>query len=640
MSNAMLKGMIPSIFQAKKGRALADLDKDKAAVKALVQAAVNVENFTIPLYLASLSSIQGTHAIQGGPAHRLWRGMNPTATQAGTTLTPNQQAYNTVFSVFIQEMLHLQLAANLATVLGVTPGFFKGTVLENEAGGWSCYGPQLTTIPHIIDLTDTTRFANVVVDLAPLNKEQIELFLAVEQSHDEARKDIKDKALDKYFPPAPFEKWTAASDEADLPLFGTIGWMYKCFIDYLGMEYTDGETLWAKMFNADRLDQQRDLFNFKSKSHPRQEYPLMPTQVSASDPDMALLQAIDMIHGIVNQGEGGIENVLKGFRLHVQARIDRHISLNDNMTLRDEVTDNHVKREFQPDHIALKKDYAPGNADARAKGDEIDHWDRFDRLLKVVQDPAYMNFAQWFAAGNQWTAADLQTKDYVPVPNVPTPQEVANALNSMKTPEYQTLLDQLIVGAIDGINNTLTLSWTDASTPFPYQAMTASGDRMSLYWAVFGTAPDISKGNPAPIPGEEAHACQGLSVNNPGNNCAAISAYHTCAGSNACKGQSGCGYPKQEGANYVAPSDNMCAQKGGCAAPISVWQSYGAGGVMDVIDIDNGGQSIPPGTIAFKQGETVYDTAWSVYTAVMAAKKKAPVSKPAANPLRIVLPPN
>lgn len=376
-----------------------------------------------------------------------------------------------------------------------------------------------------------------------MNSSQIRLFLAIEQSHDAALGDINPSALENYFPAVPFANWTKDDTEQTLPLFGTIGWMYYCLMQYLTMEYHDGASLWSKMFNADYLDRQRDLFNDTSSSHPRSEYPMMPTRITASDPDLALIQAIDVVHGIVNQGEGGVENILKAFRLIVRARIDPQISLSDIVTLKEEVTDNHVERQYQPDHCAMKKDYPyePGNVDARAHGDMLDHWDRFNRLSEVVADSSFMNFAQWFAGGNVWTGADLQAPDYMPdpaFPNLPTPDEVATALNQLNSPAYQQLLTQLVAGAINGINDTLTKTWTQSAQPFPMQAMRASGDRMSLYWAVFGAAPDLSSASlPAPGSEDDTHACQGLSIVNPGNNCAAISSFHTCSSSNSCKGQ-------------------------------------------------------------------------------------------------------
>ncbi len=641
MSEAALKGVIPKNFKPITNRDLSNLDVDKSAVAALAQGAVNVENFTIPLYLCAMSSIHGTHKISNPLAKgRLWAGMSTTPTPLGTVLTPNQEAYNTMFSVFIQEMLHLQLAANLAAVLGVTPKFFTGSLLENSAGGWGCYGPTNTVIPHILDLTDTKTYASVNVDIGELSQEQINLFLAIEQSHDAALADINPDARDKYFPAVPFVNWASANTEKNLPLFGTIGWMYNCLLKYLTIEYSDGETLWTKMFDATNLSKQRDVFNGMTKYH-NPEYPRMPTQISASDPSLAIIQAIDMIRGISDQGEGGIKNALKGFRLYFQERVGAVIVDNKTAFI-DHVATNDVQLQFQPDKVALAIDYPDsGDADARATGDEIDHWKRFNNLTDVIATDGFMTFTQWFAAGNTWTGADLKTSDYVPNPALPTPTAVANALNGLKT-SSKDLLNSLIVGAVNGINSALTLSWGDSTKAFPNQAMRASGDRMSLYWAVMGAAPDLSAALPAPTTTDEYHACQGLSISNPGNNCADISAFHTCSGSNLHKGQGGCGYPvKNATGNYIAPSDNTCAQKGGCAAPISSWQLNSNGGTMDVVNIDSGAP-IPPNTLPLAAGGGVYDAAWAVYSAIYASKNPgspAP-SKPATNDLRTVIPPN
>jgi len=96
-------------------------DSDASALYAIDQAAVNVELFTIPLYMGTLNSIQGTHQITAkGQSYfkgRLWPGV-------ATTANPKTaNGFNIIFSVFIQEMLHLQLAANMATAIGLTPSF-------------------------------------------------------------------------------------------------------------------------------------------------------------------------------------------------------------------------------------------------------------------------------------------------------------------------------------------------------------------------------------------------------------------------------------------------------------------------------------------------------------------------------------
>src|SRR6478609_2122142 len=82
---------------------------DLKALHTIVQAAVDVELFTIPLYMTSLYSLQGMHQINSKGNNfyegRTWPGMSPTAKPQ----TGNQKAFNAVFSVFVAEMLHLQI---------------------------------------------------------------------------------------------------------------------------------------------------------------------------------------------------------------------------------------------------------------------------------------------------------------------------------------------------------------------------------------------------------------------------------------------------------------------------------------------------------------------------------------------------
>src|SRR6266536_4946592 len=99
-------------------------DTDKAALQAIAQAAIDVELFTLPLYMVSMYSIQGMHQItsKGNDFYRgrLWPGASPAREPASS---PNAAAFNHFFSVFIDEMLHLQLASNIAKALGVMPSY-------------------------------------------------------------------------------------------------------------------------------------------------------------------------------------------------------------------------------------------------------------------------------------------------------------------------------------------------------------------------------------------------------------------------------------------------------------------------------------------------------------------------------------
>src|SRR5829696_4924116 len=128
----------------------ANRDTDKAALQAVAQAAIDVELFTLPLYMVSMYSIQGMHQITSKANDfyrgRLWPGASPARDPAASH---NAAAFNHFFSVFIDEMLHLQLASNVAKALGVMPSYTAGALVDANYG-WVCYGPDNTLLPHIL----------------------------------------------------------------------------------------------------------------------------------------------------------------------------------------------------------------------------------------------------------------------------------------------------------------------------------------------------------------------------------------------------------------------------------------------------------------------------------------------------------
>jgi hypothetical protein len=114
-----------------------------------LQHAIDVEFWTIPLYLTALYSIKG--------------------------LSPdNQQGYpiaaKLVEAVVIQEMLHLELACNLSNALGHTPRFTAPKY--NAADQIPFIQPPKHTIPA--DLR------GYQVKLGPLNENQLKLFCVIE----------------------------------------------------------------------------------------------------------------------------------------------------------------------------------------------------------------------------------------------------------------------------------------------------------------------------------------------------------------------------------------------------------------------------------------------------------------------------
>ncbi|HVF15178.1 MAG TPA: ferritin-like domain-containing protein [Acidimicrobiales bacterium] len=667
-----------------------DKEMHASALRAIAQAAVNVELFTIPLYMGTMYSIQGTHQITGKNDFyegRTWPGPGPTAAPD----TPNELAFNIIFSVFIEEMLHLQMASNIATAIGVRPSF-TSPALQDENYGWKCYGPGLSVIPHIVDLRHTDDYSNVKVDIAELSIDQLRLFLAIEAPEPHAQEQLRTlRKLNPaaYHPTVPFEGWTVEKTEEDLPMFGTIGWMYQCYLDYLNLTYTDGSTLWDYVVSfAPGSAQQRDLFNAKYRGHPEREFLGFETALTLPDPASALAEVKQMMNAITDQGEGA-------------TLVDRAIEPPSELGI-----ELAVAPQYQADLDAMLKDYP--DYDDRGASDPLsaraitryrlgveDHYERFTELLGFVD--RVVTWRQWFNRGNRWTAKALQTdppkkpqNDY----KLPSAQAVADALNHMAHPEempvlmagpsrddYYRLMSKAAVGAIAGITTVLDKYWIDERLEFPYPSMYGSGDRMSICWAVFGEPPDLSSGIDKLDPKKLYHACQGLDFDSPGNDCAAVAVFHSCKGSNLCHAQGGCGFVQlvtggsqcggfaaatakvvpADGSDdappveplFSAPSDNKCGGFGGCAIPISASQVFPAmtinnepaeAGNMQLFDfVGTEHKAKELGKMPFKKGQKVHDVAYTAYLQVMAQRPDSPVvapKAPEANILRLVFPPS
>src|SRR5438309_2297109 len=508
-------------------RPAAERQTDIAAIRAIAQAAVDVELFTIPLYMTSLYSIQGMHPITGRNSDlydgRLWPGAKTSARPSNG----NEEAFNIVFSIFIQEMLHLQLAANMATALGIVPSF-TSPALQTPDHGWSCYGPDVTTIPNIVDLRDTVyydptspKYVEVRVDVGPLDRERVQLFRIIEQPEEDARAAI---TKGKYFPKAPFEGWK----EGDaLPMFGTIGWMYQCYVDYLSLRYDDGVSLWAEAFNPKA--QQNDLFNSFSAGHPMREFMGFETTIATTDRDIAFSQMRAMMDAITDQGEG---HLLRPPVELLQA----------------------VNVDYRPRDVALRADYPSftdagtqlpsADAAARAGNDSLDHYERFGRIESLIAEGSITTWNQ--RKPGTWTAQELVSRKVDSPYKIPSADAIAGAMNTLAGDETaHDTLSLAVVGAIYGVTRVLDDFWKTGGA-FPFPAMGGTGDRMSIIWAVTGKTPNLRTGIGDPAKGALQHACQGLDFQQKGtNDCAHVQIYHTCISSNLCRGQGGCGFVNQ-----------------------------------------------------------------------------------------------
>ncbi|HZN14194.1 MAG TPA: ferritin-like domain-containing protein [Acidimicrobiales bacterium] len=638
----MARTVSPAIENVTRDPALKAVDA--SAVRAVAQAAINVELFTIPLYMGALYSIQGMHQItsKGSSFYkgRLWPGAAVTAPRAGVdpALTPNEEAFNIIFSVFIEEMLHLQMASNIATMIGVRPSF-TSSILQDPQHGWTCYGPDVTVIPHIVNLQDVPEYSDLRVNIAALTADQVRLFLVIEQPEAQALAALGGAVNASVT--VPFPDWKITDTDLDLPMFGTIGTMYQCYLDYLNVQYADGTRLWDYVWNPT----QKDLFNVINGGHTKAEYPGFAT--TFGDAAEAYSRAVDMMDAITDQGEGSI--------------------------LQDPPTGalTAVEAKYQADKDALEVDYvsysdtgkkldASATAAARTQAGAEDHYERFGRVQALLD--AIITWPQWFASGRTWQASDLQAGDYDPNDNphdLPTTEAVAAALNALASTnrdQNKANLDKVATGAIAGVTTVLDTYWTTPNAQFPWPSMGGSGDRMAICWAVFGEAPVLATMD-QPEPGILYHACQGLALSGPSAACAPSEVFHTCKGSNGCKAQGGCGFvqattgggtcgfpPPPPGPTlFSAPGDNKCATFGGCAVPISAAQLFPGGGKMELFDFQGSDQEPNPfGTIDFNEGDKVHDVAYRAYLKVMEHRGEPVPDGPAPPPsdLRLVFPPS
>jgi hypothetical protein len=643
---------------------------DISCIRAIVQAAVNVELFTIPLYMTSMYSIYGLHQINAKGSDfytgRYWPGSAPTGPMATSA---NAKTFNLIFKVFIEEMLHLQLASNMATTLGVNPDF-NSPLLQDSDFGWICYNS--TTIPHILDFQDCIGdFKKIEVKLNAMNAEQVKLFLAIEQTEDTAKTVLNPDTIStcekpaKYFECAPYDWWKPSFTEVDLPLFGSIGWMYTCFWDYLEIEYTDGTKLLDFLVGPVQQDQ----FNLETPGHPMKEYPKIDATISVTKDGTTELkkQFMNAINAITDQGEGG----------GVVAFLTKRWNLPTLLKA--------VDKQFQPDPEALKKDYpgyndkggqipVSGQAEARISSIKLDHFEVFQKVQQLIGEKDYMTWDMWHKnPANKWTAEMLNPSGTKSPYNIPSAEDVAGALNELKstnTIDNHKLFSQAAVGTIKGITTQLNTYWQKKGAQFPSPAMYGSGDRVSICWAVTGQAPDLSMGVSRGPGGLHNHACQGMDLTKePSGNetCAAVEVYHSCKGSNDCKTEGGCGFVQNSegGGNcssvvlkakagcglqtMSAPANNKCATFGGCAVPISASQLFPQPGstgsyVMQLFNYGPAPEYKPESLVQMQYAKTdaVYDIAWKAYTTVMAKRfpgKPAPkMPKPSA--MRLAFPPS
>lgn len=566
---------------------------DEKAVQALVQAAVDVELFTIPLYMSTLYSVFGTYQANPGDT-ALWPGVRPAkvAWKKGDPLdskTANQLAFNVIFTVYIQEMLHLQMASNLARAVGVSAAFsmptYSGSVIP-------CVG-DLKTLPGYEDVTIAIR------DLCDM---QLRLFIAIEMPDwTQGVQPPPAVPLADFDPPATAK--TPSELANYLPTFGTIGHLYSSIASYLHLKYADGQTLWEAMYQSGAP--QVEMFVYGGKK----QYPKLRTTIDTTlSASAALSEALDLIDGIVAQGEGG------------------------------SASQKRVPEKDQPDPDFQDPDWAGGAIGTAL--DAISHYKRFKSIRKHLL-PSIVTFGTWRAnrGASPWQGSDLTSASTV----APNDTARAAALNLAETgQEAAEALNQSVVNLLA----VLEKAWSSNATSVPLPSMQAIFTRVATTWAA-GATPSFQATTPAPVSPTDPHACQGLSIENPGNACAAIpvggfagAVIHTCGGMNSCKGQGGCGWPTAP--DNQGPGVNSAAGNGGCGAPIPASQVMHQAGQTTFRDVNGRSHDV-----AYQKGDSISSLAWKIYclrTGVAGVTDQTPLDQltgiPTPTDLRLVLPPS
>ena len=210
----------------------------------------------------------------------------------------------------------------------------------------------------------------------------------------------------------------------------------------------------------------------------------------------------------------------------------------------------------------------------------------------------------WFA-GSTWTAETLVDPTAAVVDNsydLPSPAAIADALNNMADARQGRIRGQLpddqpCRRRVDRRRHHRPRPyWAKPGATFPYPSMAGAGDRMSICWALFGRAPDLSVGigdrrrRALPhVPGaghrdtgrrlcgrRRLPRLQGLEHLQAGGRLRLRPLDHRrwrAAGPRSSRPRSRAPQRRSQGqATYSAPSDNKCAALGGCASPISASQ--------------------------------------------------------------------
>ena len=487
-----------------------------ARVREPLQNAVYLEMWTVPLYLTAAYSLDvpvsaKTHRPEFAPVPLKKDGKPDFAKFEQSDF--NQYAFNNILSVAIQEMLHVELAANVLNAVrpkeNESPVTFTGKG-SNPKPPRSA--PQYDAVPAC--LADAKLPRGVKLRLGLFDENAARLFRWVE--------------TDTKLPPGyDVEEWHAS--------YTAIGHFYT------SLKY-GVRACWADLFPKGGRAQdpfQRDDWEAAAKSaHGGQMLTaifMQPTAQDAPKDSAKLLQQV----------------VYKYFSIKVygsseEAKVRAEAAMTA-ITVQGEGAggSQDIPKKFQPT--------GDPEDDIEIALDKVSHYERFNELVGLAEKNKF---------------------SYVKPDASPDPELYTVVLNQSFSSFLMSLNDafsnrgNFSVGAMAGLGNRTLQAWQN-KVPAAQMYQWESPDKYS--------DPTGAKGY---------HACQGLDPASKGANAAcalmgdgsASAFYHTCATTNMCKGQGGCGLA------MATPPDprnwktgqNDCKGLGGCGVPIPDAQVYNA----------------------------------------------------------------
>ncbi len=525
-------------------RTLEQLEGDKAMIRHLIQLAADVELFTIPLYMTTLYSIAGRKAMPDGSVYPY---MGPSEQYSMQGLNA-QRSYNAIFSVYIQEMLHLQLAMNIGNALGASMSLTQPLYPHPEKGSnWvPCLGELANLNP-----TKYPEFKNIEVKLDALSSNSINLFMAIELPDEES------------FVAPPSVPLDCEPADVFTMTFGGIGNLYTTIQKYLNFQYPPhdqnpaGLNLFEHCYTQAVTEASAkgktiiQVNQFKGKHSSYNEHMVLEVTPGAHC-SKAFSDVNEMINAIVSEGEGSSTNNY-----------------------------NFVSPNYQPS--------ASDDIAADRLWDAYSHWARFE-LVKGISDDVE-TWPKFRANRLAQKQAPFVWADLVADPLAVTQSQLALAQaraeawnNDSTADDLNAILNSTFNRFLGNMND----AWSGATTnSLAMGSMQAISSRVTSVWAA-GGVPEFKKPAHHHPDQKPLHACQGLNAEKErgfaiGECDCSTAIQHSCVTSNSCSHQGGCGYPfkaDNEG-NAIAnsplnfiPGENTKAGNGGCGAPIPYAQVF------------------------------------------------------------------